>query len=119
MSETVVIVDDNAAFRAHARTLLSHDGYDVIAEAGAGASGLDVVRRLRPQIALLDVQLPDTNGFAVARDVHNDVCETAVVIISARDATDYGTAVRTCGARGFITKSDLSGDALRAVLEVA
>jgi DNA-binding NarL/FixJ family response regulator len=117
MSETVVIVDDNDAFRAQARVLLTYDGYDVIGEAGNGAAGLDAVRRLRPNVALLDAQLPDVDGFSVAHDVRDDVI--AVVIISTRDATDYGSAVTTCGARGFIAKSELCGDALRAVLEVS
>jgi DNA-binding NarL/FixJ family response regulator len=116
--ETVVIVDDNAAFRAHARTLLTYEGFHVIGEAADGATGLDVVRRLRPSLALLDVQLPDTDGFSVARDVCSDTDETTVVIISTRDAIDYGAAVEGCGARGFIAKSELCGDALRAVLEV-
>jgi DNA-binding NarL/FixJ family response regulator len=118
MSETVVIVDDNDAFRTQARLLLTYEGYDVIGEAGDGTSGLDAVRRLQPNIALLDVQLPDVDGFSVARDVREDVRETAVVIISTRDATDYGSAMSTCGARGFIAKSELCGDALRALLEV-
>lgn len=118
MSETVVIVDDNDAFRAQARVLLTYDGYDVIGEAGNGTSGLETLRRLQPNIALLDAQLPDIDGFSVARGVRDDVRPTAVVIISTRDATDYGSAVSACGARGFIAKSELCGDALRAVLEV-
>ncbi len=118
MSETVVIVDDNPAFRAQARVLLTYEGYEVIGEAADGASGLDTVRRLRPNVVLLDVQLPDTDGFSAAAHVRDDVRQTAVVIISTRDATDYGGAVSGCGARGFITKSELCGDALRAVLEV-
>jgi DNA-binding NarL/FixJ family response regulator len=118
MSETVVIVDDNAAFRAQARVLLTYDGYDVIGEAVDGASGVDIVRRLRPDVALLDVQLPDIDGFSVAERVRDDAHETAVVIISTRDALEYAGAVRVCGARGFIGKSELCGDALRAVLEV-
>jgi DNA-binding NarL/FixJ family response regulator len=118
MSETVVIVDDNEGFRAQARLLLTYDGYDVIGEAGNGASGLESVRRLRPNIALLDAQLPDVDGFSVARGVRDHVRQTAVVIISTRDATDYGSAVTTCGACGFIAKAELCGDALRAILEV-
>ena len=119
MTETVVIVDDNAAFRARARVLLSYEGYDVIGEAEDGVSGLDVVHRLRPNVALLDVQLPDIDGFSVARKVRDEDHQTAVVIISTRDTTDYGDAVDGCGARGFIPKSELCGDALRAVLGVA
>jgi DNA-binding NarL/FixJ family response regulator len=118
MSETVVIVDDNAAFRERARVLLSYEGYDVVGEAEDGASGLDLVRRLRPDVALLDVQLPDTDGFSVAKQVRADEHRVAVVIISTRDTGDYGTAVDGCGAHGFIPKSELCGDALRAVLEV-
>jgi DNA-binding NarL/FixJ family response regulator len=115
--ETVVIVDDNDAFRGRMRVLLDCEGYDVIGEACDGASGLGVVRRLRPDVALLDVQLPDTNGFAVAERLRAEVGETAVVIISTRDASDYTHAVQDCGALGFIAKSEISGDTLRAVLE--
>ena len=118
MSETVVIVDDNDAFRARARDLLTYEGYEVIGEAADGAFGLDTVRRLRPDVALFDVQLPDIDGFTVAARVRDDASETAVVIISTRDAIDYGAAVSRCGARGFIAKSKLCAEALRAVLEV-
>jgi DNA-binding NarL/FixJ family response regulator len=118
MCETVVIVDDNEAFRAQARLLLASDGSDVIGEAGNGLSGLETVHRLRPNIALLDAQLPDVDGFSVARELRDQVRQTAVVIISTRDATDYGSAVSTCGACGFIAKAELCGDALRAILEL-
>ncbi len=117
MRETVVIVDDNDAFRARTSILLSSEGYEVIGEAADGSSGLGVLRRLRPDVALLDVQLPDTNGFAVARRLREDDGGPAVVIISTRDGADYASAVAECGARGFIPKSEICGDALRAVLK--
>lgn len=118
MSETVVIVDDNDEFRTRARALLDGDGYRVIGDAGDGVSGLEAVRTLRPDIALLDVQLPDTSGFAVAQRLRRQAA-TAVVIISTRDARDYASAVSDCGALGFISKSEICGDALRAVLDGA
>jgi two-component system nitrate/nitrite response regulator NarL len=116
VSETVVIVDDNDEFRVRTRALLDGDGYRVIGDAADGASGLEAVRSLRPNIALLDVQLPDTSGFAIAERLRRQA-ETAVVIISTRDAHDYASAVSECGALGFISKSEISGDALRAVLD--
>jgi DNA-binding NarL/FixJ family response regulator len=119
MGETVVIVDDNDAFRGRMRVLLDCEGYDVIGEAADGASGLRVVRRLRPDVTLLDVQLPDTSGFAVAERLRREVGQTAIVIISTRDASDYAGAVARCGARGFIAKSEICGEELRAVLESA
>lgn len=118
VSETVVIVDDNDEFRSRTRALLDSDGYRVIGDAADGSSGLEAVRALRPDVALLDVQLPDTTGFAVAERLRRQD-ETAVVIVSTRDASDYASAVSDCGARGFIAKSEICGDALRAVLEGA
>jgi DNA-binding NarL/FixJ family response regulator len=118
VSDTVVIVDDNDEFRARTRALLDGDGYRVIGDAADGTSGLETVRVLRPDIALLDVQLPDTSGFAIARRLRRQA-ETAVVIISTRDARDYASAVSGCGALGFISKAEICGDALRAVLDGA
>ena len=117
MRETVVIVDDNDEFRASTRTLLACEGYDVIGEAADGATGLEVIRRLGPNVALLDVQLPDSDGFSIADRLRTDAQSTAVVIISTRDRSDYGGSVARCGAIGFIAKSEICGAALQAVLE--
>ena len=62
----MVIVDDHPGFRSSARALLEAAGFEVVGEAGDGASGLATVDRLRPRIVLLDIQLPDIDGFAVA-----------------------------------------------------
>lgn len=119
MRETLVIVDDNDAFRARARTLLDAEGYDVIGEAGDGAQGLRVLRELRPDLALLDVQLPDTDGFTLAERVREHDPATAIVIISTREAADYAGSVARCGALGFVSKADLCGRALREITEAA
>lgn len=119
MGETVVIVDDNGAFRARTSVLLGSEGYEVIGEAADGSSGLGMLRELRPDVALLDVQLPDTNGFALARRLREEGADTEVVMISTRDAIDYAGAIAECGARGFIAKSEICGDALRALLGTA
>jgi DNA-binding NarL/FixJ family response regulator len=67
MARTVFIVDDHPGFRTPARSLLERAGYDVVGEAEDGTSSLDEVRDLRPNLVLLDVQLPDLTGFDVAR----------------------------------------------------
>ena len=66
MATTVLIVDDHPGFRASARMLLEAEGFDVVGEAGDGRSGLDAAAELRPDVVLLDIQLPDMDGFAVA-----------------------------------------------------
>jgi DNA-binding NarL/FixJ family response regulator len=116
MAGTVLIVDDNEGFRAFAGALLRRQGFDVVGEAGDGESGLDAARRLRPDVVLLDVQLPGIDGFEVTRRLRDDTGVTQVVLISARDRRDYGAAVVDCGARAFISKGEVSGPALEAAL---
>jgi DNA-binding NarL/FixJ family response regulator len=69
MRPTVLIVDDHAAFRASARALLQAEGFDVIGEATDGAEAVEAVAALRPQIVLLDIQLSDLDGLAVAEQL--------------------------------------------------
>ena len=69
MAMTVLIVDDHPSFRTSARRILEDAGYDVVGEAGDGQAGLDAARSLRPAVVLLDVQLPDLDGFDVAAEL--------------------------------------------------
>lgn len=116
MPTRVLIVDDHPGFRAQARALLAAAGYDVVGEAADGESGVRVARDLSPDVVLLDVQLPDITGFEVVRRVHREPGPPAIVLISSRDASDYGSRIQRSGARGFISKADLSASALEAVL---
>ena len=111
----VLIVDDHEPFRATARELLEHAGYVVAGEAGNAAEALAAVAADPPDAVLLDVQLPDEDGFAVATALRAEG-GPAVVLISSRAAEDYGRRIETCGARGFIPKSSLSAAAFTALL---
>ncbi len=113
---SVLIVDDHAGFRSRARAVLEADGYEVVGEAADGASALSSSRDLRPDVILLDVQLPDFDGFEVLRRLTSDGHRPAVVLTSSRDAADYGRRIAASGARGFIPKADLSGPTLRGLL---
>jgi len=112
----VLIVDDHQPFRAVARELLERAGYVVAGEAADGAGALAAVAADAPDAVLLDVQLPDEDGFAVAAAL-TAADGQAVVLISSRDADDYGRRVAACGARGFIWKSKLSAATFAALLE--
>jgi DNA-binding NarL/FixJ family response regulator len=113
---TVLIVDDHPSFRALARTVLQAEGFDVIGEAVDGASALTEAERLHPELVLLDAQLPDTDGFAVAAELTKGGDGPAVVLTSSRDAADFGPLVAESGALGFVAKADLSAAALAAFL---
>ena len=117
MPTTVVIADDHPSFRASARAILEADGFEVIAEADTGAAALAASRLLSPDVMLLDVQLPDMDGFAVLEQLHANGGGPAVVLVSSRDASDYGGLIAQSGARGFIPKAELSGTALSDLLE--
>jgi DNA-binding NarL/FixJ family response regulator len=113
---TVLIVDDHPSFRASARTLLEAEGYEVVGEAENGAAALLAVKELKPDLVLLDVQLPDIDGFQVAEQLSRLADPPAVVLTSSRDSADYGRSIQVCGASGFVPKADLSGAAIAALL---
>jgi two-component system nitrate/nitrite response regulator NarL len=117
MALRVLIVDDHAPFRALARMLLVADGFDVVGEAGDGAEALRTARRLGPDVVLLDVQLPGTDGFGVAEALAGEPAAPVVVLVSSRSRSDYGRRVDDSVAQGFIAKAELSGAALRLVLD--
>jgi DNA-binding NarL/FixJ family response regulator len=113
---TVLIVDDHAGFRASARALLQADGFDVVGEAADGATALEAVAALEPDIVLLDIQLPGLDGLEVADQIASNDAPPAVVLISSRDAAAYGDRLRPAAICGFITKSALSGAAVAALV---
>ena len=114
---TILIIDDDPRFRTQARDLLEADGFIVIGEAVDGASGLDAVEALRPDFVLLDVGLPDVEGFEVARSLAIDGPPPLVVLTSSRDARAYGRRLSSGEALGFIPKERISGAAIRALVD--
>jgi DNA-binding NarL/FixJ family response regulator len=116
MAITVLIVDDHPSFRASARMLLEAEGFDVVGEAADGFAAIEAVHELQPQMVLLDVQLPDIDGFEVAARLTANGAGPAVVLTSSRDVGDLGPLGESAQVRGFIPKSELSGAALEALL---
>ena len=112
----VLVVDDTPQIRMLIRVNLELEGFEVVGEAEDGASAVSAAELLRPDLVLLDVQLPDMRGFDVARAILGRGVPARIVLVSSRDESDYGDSIRESGAVGFVSKGDLSGDRLRAVL---
>jgi DNA-binding NarL/FixJ family response regulator len=117
MRGRVLIVDDHAAFRESASALLEAEGFDVVGEAADGESAVAEVARLRPDIVLLDIQLPGLDGFDVAERLAEAADAPAVILISSRDAAAYGSRVEEAPVRGFLAKRSLSGAALASFVQ--
>jgi DNA-binding NarL/FixJ family response regulator len=114
---SVLVVDDHAGFRRQACMLLEEAGYAVVGEADDAASAVEAAQRFSPDAILLDIQLPDADGFCVLEALAHHPCGPLVVLISGRDEADYASRIASCGAHGFISKSELSVDALHRAFE--
>jgi DNA-binding NarL/FixJ family response regulator len=115
MSARAVIVDDHAAFRASARRLLELSGFDVVGEAADGVTGLALAQKLRPDLVLLDVALPEMSGLDVAERLAGT--PSKVILVSSRQRNDFGRRLQRSAAVGFVSKDDLSAEAVRSLLE--
>jgi DNA-binding NarL/FixJ family response regulator len=114
---TILIVDDHAPFRVQARALLEADGFTVVGESDTGATGLAAARTLKPYLVLLDIGLPDIEGFEVARELAADGPPPFVVLTSTREVSEYGPRLADSQVLGFIPKDELSGPAIRALAD--
>ncbi len=115
MRPTVLIVDDSPSYRSAARALLESEGFEVVGESTTGEDALADSERLRPDIVLLDIGLPDIDGIAVAERLNARPNGPVVVLVSTRDGTGCEQVFQRCGARGFIPKAELSGEAITAL----
>jgi DNA-binding NarL/FixJ family response regulator len=112
----VLVVDDHPSFRSCASALLTAEGFEVVGEAENGAAAIALAAELQPELVLLDIQLPDINGFEVATCLLARDRELKIVLVSSRDRSAYGSLIQRSGARGFISKADLSGVVLEGLL---
>jgi two-component system nitrate/nitrite response regulator NarL len=113
----ILIVDDHAGFRAMARRMLEGEGHCVVGEAGDGAGAVVEAGRLAPDVVLLDLNLPDTSGLAVARELRAAAAPPAVVITSTHDEVELDELARQSGASGFVPKTRLTGATLAATCD--
>jgi CheY-like chemotaxis protein len=114
VATTVLIVDDHAPFRDSARRLLESEGFKVVGEAENGVAALRVAKDVHPDVVLLDIQLPDFDGFEVADRLRK--LERAPIVILTSSREDYRALIATSAARAFVRKDELSGAAFASAL---
>jgi DNA-binding NarL/FixJ family response regulator len=113
----VLVVDDHPGFRRCAQRLLTEEGFEVVGEAEDGATAVSLAGELAPDLVLLDIQLPDIDGFEVTSRLLELEPGLPIVLVSSRDRDAYGSRIEDSGARGFVSKADLTRAALERLLE--
>lgn len=116
MTRRVLIVDDHAAFRSGARAVLEAADYEVVGEAADRKTAIEAVGALHPDLVLLDVQLPDGDGFSIAEELGAIADPPGVVLISSREASDYEGRLDQIQVDGFIHKPELSRSKLEGLV---
>ena len=115
-----VIVDDNRDFLDAAAQLLEHQGISVVAVATSSAEGLQCIEELRPDVALVDIDLGEESGFDVVEQLHrNGSGAVPAILISTHAEEDFAELVAASAALAFIPKAALSGGAIRDVVGLA
>jgi DNA-binding NarL/FixJ family response regulator len=112
-----LIVDDNSSFRQEMRGLLEEQGIDVVGGATSGVDALQQVADLRPDVVLVDIDLGEESGFALARRLQAGPHPVpSVILISAHEESDYADLIEASPAVGFVAKMELSAGAITAIL---
>lgn len=110
----MLVVDDHAGFRTVARAMLEGEGFTVVGEASTGRGACEAAALLHPGLVLLDVHLPDIDGFAVCEALARLSPAPVVVLTSSRPVSDLRQRLAASVAAGFLPKDELSGAALLA-----
>jgi DNA-binding NarL/FixJ family response regulator len=117
---TVVIADDHRLFAEALEAILSTDArINVIGRAADGAEAVDLAREHRPDVVLMDIAMPVMDGIDATRTISGELPETSVIVLTGSNATGDVSAARAAGAAGYVTKDQIAGDLVRAILDSA
>ena len=112
----MLVVDDHPAFRASVCRLLEASGFGPVHQAANGAAATPIFRSVQPDLVLLDVQLPDSDGIALAEEMVGSGQDSTVILISSRSASEYGPRLSQSRSAGFIRKDELTPERIRAMM---
>ena len=116
MSLRILVVVDHAVVRRGVRSLLeSHEGWEVCGEATTGREAVEQSRRLRPDVVVMDLSLPELNGLDATRQILKDAPNTEVLVLTMHHSEELARDALQAGARGYVLKSDADENLITAV----
>ena len=117
---SVLLVDDHAMFRAGIRALLESEGHvEVVGEGASGDEAVDLVRELKPDVVVMDLSMPESNGLEATRRIAALELDTHVLVLTVHAEEEYLVPVVEAGASGYLTKTSADTDLLEAIRIVA
>jgi DNA-binding NarL/FixJ family response regulator len=116
----VVIVDDQRLFAEALEAILATDGrIAVVGRAENGHSALELARKHTPDVVLMDIAMPVMDGIEATRAIRDELPETRVIVLTGSAANHDISRARSAGASGYVTKDQIAGDLVRAILDAA
>jgi DNA-binding NarL/FixJ family response regulator len=117
---SVLIADDQRLFAEALEAILSSDGrIEVVGQAFDGRTAVELARERRPDVVLMDIAMPLMDGIEATREIHDELPDTRVIVLTGSAATHDVSRARTAGAIGYVTKDQIAGDLLQAILDAA
>jgi DNA-binding NarL/FixJ family response regulator len=119
-TKSILIVDDHPLFRRGLKAVLEpNNQFEVVGEAKNGAEALEMVRKLDPDLMVVDISLPDQSGIELTRKIRNLLPETRIMIVSMHSKIDYVAEAFQAGARGYVVKESASESLLQGLEQVS